>query len=351
LEQPVRHNGGVERKPLMDELIREMISKNGPLTFATYMELALYHPELGYYRTRDPFGARGDFYTAEQLQPVFGEVMAGYIEQLARLPGTPHPLRVLELGAGRGEMREALKRWAYCAYDWNTGELPGSGTGLIFANEFFDALPVHLLIRHGGAWRELYVTKKQDRLRLTPEQISTEQLADYAGKYGQHIPDGGVMEACLAVRFWMNEAARILNAGYLLVIDYGYRCGELARFPQGSLTTYRKHQAGSDVLAAPGEQDITAHVNFTWLHDCAKASGFTLLKSCSLAAWLLSIWNEEELRQRWLEADRRWHLQWKQLLYGMGETFEVWLFRRDAAGTSRLDGPPETEKASDCSEA
>ena len=122
---------------MFENMLRQQLEQDGPITFARYMELALYHPVHGYYRTgRDVFGTRGDFYTAEQLQPCFGELLSSFIsnveEQEAR-----DAFSVLELGAGRGELRAPLSRWRYRGCDWQGDPLPASVTGVVLANEFF----------------------------------------------------------------------------------------------------------------------------------------------------------------------------------------------------------------------
>jgi SAM-dependent MidA family methyltransferase len=310
------------------DLIGREIHMHGPMTFARYMELALYHPEFGYYRTRDRFGAAGDFYTAEQLQPVFGEVIAACVEKLTQQDARPNAFGVLELGAGRAEMKEALSRWNYRAFDWGSAPLPESWTGLVFANEFFDALPVHLLRKEESGWRERLVTCCGKDLCFATRPLDNPELLTYAREYGSLVPDGGELEACLAIPAWLRKIADVLDDGRLLVIDYGYNAQELTRFPAGTLLSYRNHHAASNPLANAGTQDITAHVNFTWLSKCAEAVGFAPELSESLASWLLSTWGEEELGRRWALADQRWRLQWKQLVFGMGETFRVLQFRR-----------------------
>lgn len=311
-------------------LIRNEMENSGFITFARFMELALYHPDFGYYRTRDRFGIGGDFYTAEQLQPVFGEVMASFVEKLTQDALHPDRFGVLELGAGRAEMRQALTRWRYQAFDWGTAPLPESWTGLAFANEFFDALPVHLVRKEDTGWKERLVTWCGAEFCFMDRPVDNPKLLAYAHEYGCALPEGGELEACLALPAWLQRIASILSDGCLLVIDYGYGDRELARFPAGTLLSYRKHHAFSEALNRPGAQDITAHVNFTWLSKCAAAAGFALVRSESLASWVLSVWGEEELARRWGRADQRWKLQWKQLVFGMGETFRVLQFRRTA---------------------
>jgi SAM-dependent MidA family methyltransferase len=313
-------------------VVRE-IGASGPITFARFMELALYHPEFGYYRTRDRFGVQGDFYTAEQLQPVFGESLAHFVEKLTKRDETGAPYRVLEIGAGRGEMAHALSRWDYRAFDWSSAPLPRAWSGLVLANEFFDSLPVHLLTRTAESWKELYVASSGADLCFSPGELSDPLLAQYAVDFGAAATEGGRVEVCLELKDWCERLAELLAYGDLLVVDYGYYARELARFPQGTLTTYKQHRATTaSVLLEPGQRDITAHVNFSWLEASAKSAGFTLHSSTTLARWLLSAWDEPELGARWQKVDQRWKLQWKQLLISFGETFRVLHFERKPAG-------------------
>jgi SAM-dependent MidA family methyltransferase len=324
----VQDNEGVPSQSDLAERITNEIHRLGPISFARFMELALYDPSSGYYRKApQPFGRGGDFYTAEQLQPVFGELMASFVAQLE----TDSDFSVFEVGSGRGEMSQALALRKYRDYDFGRGELPSQMEGLVLANEFFDALPVHLLRRCGPAWRELCVVAANARFEFATSPRLLPPLAKYAEIYGQSVPDGGLLEVNLAAEHWLARIATFLSSGFLLVIDYGYQVRELARFPFGSLMSYRKHQAVEDVLADPGRQDITAHVNLTALTDSALRSGFELVARQSFASWALSIWGEEELTRRWHSADAHWRLQWKQLVYGMGDSFHVMLLRKPSA--------------------
>src|SRR5271170_2623228 len=142
------------------------------------MELALYDPSSGYYRKDPhPFGRNGDFYTAEQLQPVFGELMESFVTQIAE--GAHSDFSVCEVGSGRGEMSQALARWNYRGCDFDQGPLPGQMHGLVLANEFFDALPVHLLRRLAAAWCELRVVAANGRFEFTTDPQLSPELAEY----------------------------------------------------------------------------------------------------------------------------------------------------------------------------
>ncbi|MDQ2777809.1 MAG: SAM-dependent methyltransferase [Acidobacteriota bacterium] len=307
----------------LNEVIRAEISVRGSVSFCRFMDLALYHPALGYYRRgSDPFGIRGDFYTAEQL-PAFGQILAIYVAKLKSTLEKTANFEILELGAGRGELAQALRPWNYRAFEWNTDPLPESMSGLVIANEFFDALPVHLLSKTQSGWRELGVTWDGQRFVFAQAENLSSELARFAEREGGAAPVGGLLEVNLAMRSWVERVGRFLVRGRLLVIDYGYATPELARFPMGTLMAYRGHAAHSEVLDAPGKQDITAHVNFSVLRATAVNSGFKIVRECSLRAWALSICETGEWIENWEAADARWRLHWKQLVFGMGETFRV----------------------------
>ena len=307
----------------LDDIIRDEIDIAGSIPFSRFMELALYHPTLGYYRRgSDPFGIRGDFYTAEQL-PVFGELLAIYVRQLKSTFEESTRFDVLELGAGRRDLAQVLHRWNYRAFDWDAAPLPEFASGLVIANEFFDALPVHLLRRTQTGWRELSVTWVRERFAFEEAGELSDELANYAERYGAVASVGGLLEVNFAMRCWLERISRLLRRGKFLVIDYGYSTLELARFPMGTLMAYRGHAAHPEILHAPGTQDITAHVNFSQLREEAIGSGFEVTREQSLQSWAVSFCKTTEWIKLWEEADARWRLQWKQLVFGMGETFRV----------------------------
>jgi SAM-dependent MidA family methyltransferase len=194
---------------------------------------------------------------------------------------------------------------------------------LIFANEFFDALPFHLLKRGKKGWEELLVVMADHRLHFVSGELSNPILASYASEFGGAIPVGGILEVCLGLEDWCVRIATLLTDGKLLVIDYGYELRELLRFPTGTLLTFNQHRTGIDPLLNPATADITAHVNFTWLRNAAAKAGLRCTNSSTLSNWVLSIWGEQDLQQKWATADQRWKLQWKNLVFGLGETFKV----------------------------
>jgi len=313
----------------LTKILRDEIRRAGPISFHRFMQAALYDPVHGYYRrARDPFGKQGDFYTAEQIQPVFGILIAARIRMLYQQMGAPADFTVVELGAGRGEMADAFAQWRYIPVDIAAGELPERFRGVVFANEFFDALPVEQVTFGEGCFRELRVGWDQ-RFVWTAGAPVREEVAEYLRCYFPPPQEGAVFEVNLEALAWLERIARALESGFLFTIDYGYTRAESARFPRGTLMSYRRHHADEDVLEDPGARDITAHVAFTALQEHGArlglaAAGFETLAQTLLragepdefAAALAASTEAEELRRR---------LQLKSLLFGMGETFRTLL--------------------------
>lgn len=311
-------------------VIQEEINRYGRIDFARFMEIALYYPELGYYRreTHDVFGIHGDFYTAGQLQPVWGELLARFVQRLYATTDEPEEFAVLDLGAGRQDLRETLGRWNYRAFDWDTEPLPENFSGLVIANEFFDALPVHLLRRTTAGWCELMVAGRDGKFTFAEgEEIST-SLSRYVKRYDSNTEERQLIEVCLCAAEWMDRIGALLLSGDVLIIDYGYDARELCRYPEGTLVGFKRHAVGHDFLSDPGTHDITARVNFSYLRELAITAGLEILAESSLAQWVMDIWSEEDLSKRWKEADDHWRMLWKHLVFGMGSTFRVLHLRK-----------------------
>jgi SAM-dependent MidA family methyltransferase len=319
------------------EMLRDEIRRGGAIPFRRFMEVALYHPEHGYYArpSADPFGKEGDFFTAEQLQPVFGILVRQYARQLlGERNGTANV--VVELGAGRGEMADAFSPWRYIPIDIRRGALPQRFSGLVFANEFFDALPVDVVARRGERWREMRVTWDGARFQWSEGEHAPDEIADYSVRYMPEMQDGAMAEVNLAALEWLERVAGHLESGFLLTLDYGYHFRELIRFPRGTLMSYRRHRALDDVLDEPGSRDITAHVNFTALERRAREVGFAVRASERMGLTLLRAGEPDEFAEALgsggdQERSRR-SLQLKTLLFGMGETFHTLLLERREGG-------------------
>jgi SAM-dependent MidA family methyltransferase len=315
------------------ELLAEEIGRGGPIPFRRFMEVALYDPRHGYYRRpRDPFGRAGDFYTAEQVQPVFGALMAARIRQLWRGLGQPADFTVVELGAGRGEMAPAFSEWRYVPVDIGSGELPQCVDGVIFSNEFFDALPVDVAVYRKGEFRRQLVTFENGRFLWTTGDVAAPEIGEYLRRYVPPPEEGGWYEANLDALRWMERIGRALRSGWVLTIDYGYTLPEVIRFPRGTLMSYRRHRALEDVLEDPGVRDLTAHVNFTAIERHGARCGLECERLETLGQTLLGA-GEDEFARALASADAaeelRRQLQLKTLLFGMGETFRVLWQRRE----------------------
>ncbi len=310
------------------EILRDEIGRGGPISFRGFMEAALYHPEYGYYRraVRDPFGKDGDFFTAEQLQPVFGILIGARIRTLYGEMGAPADFKVVELGPGRGEMAEALDKLTLVPID---GEMPGSFRGVVFSNEFFDALPVDRVVWIAGEPRESLVGWRADRFVWVEGEPVSGEIRNYVDRYFPDCPDRSSAEVNLEALRWMERIAPRLDSGYVFTIDYGYTAAESKRFPAGTLMRYRRHIASEDVLLDPGERDITAHVCFTALEERGKKLGFETVRFERLSQTLLDAGEADQFAEALAGPDEaRRRLQLKTLLFGMGETFRVLLQRK-----------------------
>lgn len=286
--------------PGLEQRIREEIAGSGPMTFARFMELALYDPVDGYYATRADRPTRsGDYLSAPELHPIFGHTLALQLIEMWERLGRPGDFAVVEHGAGAGTLMltvmEGLAlagsplhrtirfqpievgrvRLAQLVDRWTAEGLgdrivPPSGgrvTGVVLANELLDALPVHRVVGRGGVLRELFVGADEEGLVWLEGPASTPTLAGRLSSLDVTLEDGQEAEICLAIDGWAAEVAAGLERGYVLVLDYGYPALELyaPSRRRGTVMAYRGHTALDDPLAEPGLRDITAHVDFTTL--------------------------------------------------------------------------------------
>jgi SAM-dependent MidA family methyltransferase len=311
--------------------IADEIRREGPISFARFMELALYDAHHGYYRrAQGPFGMHGDFYTPAQLQPV----MSRFVRQLIRhelKTDTATPLPLLDWGAGRGEMRAAFTPQEYVALEY--AEVPPTEwRGAIIAQEVFDAQPVALYESDGHQWRERLVTLSADGHFCFcdgDEWKTAEAPASW--------PDAGMQkkfERSTTLEALLGQMNDVLRCGCLILIDYGYEESEAARLPDGTLMRYRKHHADDALLQDAGDADLTAHVNFTALRREAERLGLRESRYQTLRRCLLEL-NEQQqfapLMESASEVDKqRLEQQLRTLLMTMGETFHVLVLHRDA---------------------
>ena len=323
----------------LTEILRDEIRRAGPISFRRFMEAALYDPVHGYYRrAHDPFGKQGDFYTAEQIQPVFGILMAARIRALYQEMGAPPDFTVVELGAGRREMAAAFSEWRYVPVDLAHGEMPERFRGVVFANEFFDALPVDAVAFRDGGYREMRVAW-DDRFVWVAGPPARDEVADYLRRNFSPPAEGALFEVNLDALAWIERIAHALEAGFVFTIDYGYTRAESVRFPRGALMSYRRHHADEDVLCDPGAKDITAHVSFTALEEHGAHLGLRTMRFETLAQTLLAAGAPDQfaaaLAASTPEEELRRRLQLKSLLFGMGETFRTLLQKAGGARAAK----------------
>ena len=206
---------------------------------------------------------------------------------------------------------------------------------IVFANEFFDALPVEIL----GAPGKLHLALDHDRLHETWLPPSAEEL-EFLDRYGVHPEPGERIEVPLVAQEWMRQAAQCISRGFLLVIDYGYtRAEQLAGRHRGTLMAYRHHSASANPYEAPGEQDITAHVNFTALAVAAEQAGMQVQKLVTQSQFLMGVGEINQFADAFedcrLPQERaKVALQLKHLVTpaGMGESFQVLVASRGVDG-------------------
>lgn len=259
------------------------------------MEMSLYEEKLGYYRG-DPFGKNGDFFTASQLQPVFGAYVRRLCEQLL-----PRFESFVDIGAGREELQESFGDLDYQAVQCGQA-IPKSKTSVLFSNELIDALPV-----------DLY--EDGELLRVSCEgSLFT---------WHPHAPRARVKEVRPAVRAHLEEAWQSMERGCYVIVDYGYRRHETGRLEQGTLMSYRRHVASEEVLQEPGQRDITAHVDWDQLIEEANGAGWKMESFGSMRASLLGL-GEEALAS----LHSLGQMQFRTLFFALGESFEVLVLRK-----------------------
>ena len=276
------------------------------------------------------------------MQPVFGRLLAQQIKQWHDEMGSPPDFTVVEMGAGRAETSTEIQRClpaARCiAVDVSCGELPEWFSGAVICNEFFDALPVHSIERRGNSLVEHYVALGESSFEWAQGELSDPRLRDYADRFTPGLAEGQRIEANLSALDALEKIASSLEEGYLLTIDYGYTVEEIAagrRFARGSLMGYQKHQAIEDVLADPGNRDLTAHVNFTALVKRGEELGLTASPLMTQMRFLMEL-GEKDNFDAALGAPEggdsaKYRMQLKTLLFGMGESFQVLVQRKQGS--------------------
>lgn len=299
------------------------------MSFAQFMELALYHPEVGYYRRdrlRVGYGTGTDFFTASSSGPIFGELVAAAAAKLLRAAGRDPATHVfVEMGAEDtlGVLRDVAHPFA-AARTIRVGEAPAlSGDSVVFSNELFDAQPCQRTIFREGRWRELGV--REEGGALFEVELPLGPTTDLEPAVA---PEGYIFDRPLAAT---NLAASIAGQswrGLFLAFDYGKTFRQLAEeTPGGTVRAYHRHRQSNDLLARPGEQDLTCHVCWDWLEAALTRNGFSAPALESQEAFLVRHAGEFVAATSAAEAARfsRRKLALLQLLHPsqMGQKFQV----------------------------
>ena len=385
--------------------IEQEIRERGPIPFSRYMEICLYDPAQGYYsRNTEQFGKTGDFYTSSDVHAVFGRLLARAFNEMWQALDRPPHIEILELGPGRGlfardvldwskkkfpdlfaaltytlqetspalrarleatlrehldsgrakvpEERPSLAHRFSGGYQAKNDQVPeGRPTTpcrtlapdtplIVFANEFFDALPVEIL----GTQGKLHLALEHDRLQETWLPPSAEEL-EFLDRHSVHPESGERIEVSLPSQRWITQIAHTLQRGFLLIIDYGYTHNEqLARHHRGTLMAYRQHSASANPYQAPGEQDLTAHVNFTALAAAAAQAGMRVQNLRTQSQFLMRMGEPNQFADAFedcrLPQERaKVALQLKHLVTpaGMGESFQVLVATRGVGDSLRTE--------------
>lgn len=353
------------------------------MPFARFMELALYHPRFGYYvrpvdgPAQERIGWSGDFYTSSDVHPILGQALAKQAQQLDALLGHPDPFTVVEMGAGKGLLardflaacrnapahfgdrlryllieRSASMRalqhknlapWVEppnpVAWIDRLEDVPsGSVTGLFFSNELVDAFPVHRIAVIGGRPQEIYVDVREDRFHEVYRPLS-EALAAYVRESRIVLPDGYRTEINLAAIDWMRQVAHIMERGAVLTIDYGHTSEDLYRPDRnnGTFLCYYHQTASDNAYDRVGDQDMTAHVDFTALAQAGRQAGLDVTGFTNQMSFLIGLGAEQMLDS--LQPESPEFYAAIQLLRpeGMGRTFKV-LVQHKGMPKPDLDG-------------
>ena len=371
------------RHPELVAAIASEIAASGPIPFVRFMELALYHPQFGYYmRSPEPpqerIGWRGDFYTSSDVHPILGQALAKQAEQMYRLLGHPHPFTIVEMGPGKGllakqilttcahryrsffqhlryvlidrspAMREVQRRnlapWLDRAalltwVDDLANVVPQGLTGLFFSNELIDSFPVHRVQVTAKGIQELWVDYRDGRFVECLMPLSSDALANHLDQLSTEWPEGYRTEINLRAPDWMKQVAKHLDRGFVLTIDYGHTAQDLYRSDrkQGTFLCYSQHSINEDPFLRVGDQDMTAHVDFSSLAATGDRQGLHTTGFTNQMSFLMGLGIEQMIAD--LEQDSPEFTSAIHLLRtnGMGTTFKV-LIQHKGIQYPELDG-------------
>jgi SAM-dependent MidA family methyltransferase len=356
----------------LTETIIQKIRREGPVSFHDFMEMALYCPGTGYYMDgNDCIGKRGDYYTSAFLTPLAGEMIGKQLEEMWLQSGA-ETFTIVEYGAGTGllchdilnrlknnkalynnlqyciiekspAMRDKEKKILHEKVNWvdSIREIPGI-TGCILSNEVVDNFSVHRVVMEEELM-EVFVDYDNGFVELL--KPASPALKEYFEQLQVFLPKGFRTEINLEARAWLNDIARALEKGFVLTIDYGYPASELYcnRRSHGTLACYYQHSFNNSPYNNIGKQDITAHVNFSALHNWGLQYGLKYCGFISQAYFMLSLGLTAHLRKE--EVSRKYDHATQQdqafllqtLLLDMGNKFKV-LIQSKGINEPKLSG-------------
>ncbi|MEY4704946.1 MAG: hypothetical protein RL042_1148 [Nitrospirota bacterium] len=350
--------------------ISSEIAKNGPIPFVRFMELALYHPQYGYYMRQpddanaERIGWSGDFYTSSDVHPILGRAIAAQSRQMDALLGHPTPFTIIEMGAGKGLLArdclaaihagqddfasrvryvlierspamQALQRQNLAPWlnqpglvTWVEGLdalAPQSVTGLFFSNELVDAFPVHRIQMAGDQAQELFVDYRDGRFEECLKPLSTPALDHYLQRLNPAWPDGYRTELNLQALEWMEQVAQRIGRGFVMTIDYGHTAQDLygPERKNGTFLCYYQQLTGDVPYERIGQQDMTAHVDFTSLATVGAAAGLSVTGFTNQMSFLMGLGVEDMIGQLDPESPEFGAAIHLLKPDGMGRTFKI----------------------------
>ncbi|WP_297887215.1 SAM-dependent methyltransferase [Sulfurihydrogenibium sp.] len=373
------------KKELINLILGE-IEKRGGISFKEFMDFALYYPSLGYYTSdKEKIGGYGDFFTSSELDPVFGQLLAKQFNEIYEKYFKDKKISLVEVGSGKGllaydilneiknnypdfyknlqfvsiekspyhlkSQEELLKGFNVKWYD--TLEDVEDLEGIVYSNELFDALPVHLIKKLNSRIYEIYLTKKEDEIveELRP---ATKDILDYLKELKIDIPEGMTTEINLIATDLIGKIGQKLKRGFVFTVDYGYPSKELYKpyRMRGTLLCYYKHTYNENYYENVGLQDITSHVNFSALVYYGKKSGLEFTSFTDQAHFLINLGLGDvmmELQEKgdYKSYERLNRLKTLILPKGMGEKFKVLIQHKnvenpDLSGLRIL--PPQNDR-------
>ena len=342
----------------LKDIIIQKIQQRGPINFHDFMEMALYYPELGYYSSgREKIGKKGDFYTSSNLTSAFGAMIAKQLEEMWGILGE-QPFTIVEYGAGTGLLcrdilgylknnRKLFDQLSYCIIEkgdalrklqqeyltekvswYNDISEIGQINGCVLSNELLDNFSVHRVVMTDRLMEVFVDYRNEFSECLKP---ASPAVVNYFEELGVDLPNGYRTEASLEVIHWINEISAALGKGFLLTIDYGYSSHELYRPSRssGTLMCYNKHELNDNPYQDIGQQDITAHVNFSALCHWGFKNGLICCGLTNQGQFLLSLGFRDHLirtaepGKNMIEAARKASIITHTLLMDMGTKFKV----------------------------